>query len=140
MARRKTKFEAPFGILMVLALIWLGGRVLDSVGVVTPVAILLLLVAGFVWFKYRKKMKRIEYLRDRYGDEEVVQRILQQTPWQGQTADQIRASMGDPVSIDRKVMATRKREVWKYRPAGRNRYALKITLDDDVVIGWDQKN
>ena len=29
---------------------------------------------------------------------------------------------------------TRKREVWKYKPTGRNRYGLRITLDNNVVV------
>lgn len=141
MARRKSNFEALAGVVVVLAfVVWLARKMSDSVGFGTPIAILVFLVAGFAWLKYNQKQKRIAYLRDKYGDEAIVQRILERIPWQGQTAEQLRDSVGSPVSIDNKVMATRKREVWKYKPSGRNRYALRITLDDDVVIGWDQKN
>jgi hypothetical protein len=48
-------------------------------------------------------------------------------------------SLGNPPNVDRKLMATRKREVWKYNPIGRGRYALRVTLDNDVVIQIDQK-
>lgn len=41
--------------------------------------------------------------------------------------------------FDQKVLKTKTKEVWKYKPTGKNRYALKITLEDDEVIGWDQK-
>lgn len=37
-------------------------------------------------------------------------------------------------------MATRTREIWKYGQTGHNRYGLRITLDDEVVTGWDRKN
>jgi hypothetical protein len=34
--------------------------------------------------------------------------------------------------------ATR-RQVWKYKKAGRGRFALRIALTDDVVTGWESK-
>ena len=60
--------------------------------------------------------------------------------WVGLTAEQVRQSFGDPAGVERKVMATRTREIWKYGQTGQNRYALRITLDNGVVTGWDQKN
>lgn len=59
--------------------------------------------------------------------------------WQGETAQMLTDSLGNPPNVDRKLMATRKREVWKYNPIGRGRYALRVTLDNDVVIQIDQK-
>jgi hypothetical protein len=102
--------------------------------------ILCLPIIAFAFFKYAQRQKRLQYLRLKYGDESVVQRIMRRTFWEGQTAEQLRDSIGPPLSIDNKVMATRKRQVWKYNRTGRNRYALRITLDNGVVIGWDQKS
>jgi hypothetical protein len=48
-------------------------------------------------------------------------------------------SLGSPRGVDRKSMATRKREIWKYNPRGVNRFGLRITLDNDIVANWDQK-
>jgi hypothetical protein len=41
--------------------------------------------------------------------------------------------------VDRKLLKTMKREIWKYNPRGVNRYGLRITLDNDIVSGWDHK-
>jgi hypothetical protein len=106
----------------------------------SPLIVLVILIAGVVWFSYYRRQKRIKYLMDKYGDEAIVQRILGGNFWQGQTAQQLLDSIGSPLSIDRKSMATRKREVWKYNRKGKNRYGLRITLDNDVVSGWDYKN
>jgi hypothetical protein len=142
MARRKSKLNDAFlGIAIVIAgIAWAVGKVLDMVGVATPIVIIALVIVAFVWFKYAQRKKRIEYLLDKYGDEDIVNRIMQGHYWEGQTAQQLRDSVGSPLSIDTKSMATRKRAVWKYRSRGRNRYGLRIILDDDVVIGWEQKN
>lgn len=142
MARRRNKAgEAVFGALVVLGSIaWLIAKALDAVGAVAVFGVFFLLPVVFVFIKYVQKQKRLQYLRDKYRNEEIVQRIMNRLFWQGQTAEQLRDSVGTPLTVDNKVMATRKREVWKYNSIGRRRYALRITLDDDVVIGWDQKN
>lgn len=112
---------------------------MDTVGPVLPVVAIALVIVGVVWFKYSQKQKRLEYLRDKYGDEATVDRIMRRILWQGETAQMLVDSLGDPVNVDRKVMATRKREVWKYNQTGRGRYALRVTLDNDVVIEIDHK-
>lgn len=49
-------------------------------------------------------------------------------------------SLGQPADVDRKVMKTKIREVWKYFKTGKRRYALRITLENGVVVGWDKKS
>ena len=48
-------------------------------------------------------------------------------------------SLGQPQDIDTKVLKTKKKEIWKYNHNGGNRFGLRITLDNDIVVGWDQK-
>jgi hypothetical protein len=57
-----------------------------------------------------------------------------------QTPEQLIDSIGRPVDIDRKIMKTKTKEVWKYNQTGRGRFALRIILEDGVVIGWDKKS
>lgn len=78
------------------------------------------------------------YLRSRYP-EQTVQRMLQERVWQGQTVQELADSLGAPAAVDRKMLATRTREIWKFYPNGVNRYRLRVTLDDNIVIGWDSK-
>ncbi len=75
----------------------------------------------------------------KYKDEELVENLLQERFWRGQTAEQLRDSLGEPLDIDQKVLKTKVKEVWKYEQTGKNRYGLKIKLDNGVVVGWDQK-
>ncbi|MEE9332139.1 MAG: hypothetical protein V3U89_07910 [Methylophilaceae bacterium] len=98
----------------------------------------LAIVLGIVLLMAALLAKRM-WLTLKYKDEDLVDELLNETFWQGQTAEQLRDSLGEPLDIDQKVLKTKVKEVWKYEQAGKNRYALKITLDDGVVVGWDQK-
>lgn len=104
----------------------------------------LLVILGLVvalWFgvrAYSKKMRR-EALLAKYGDPGIVEKILAQSIWTGQTQEQLRDSIGDPVDIDQKVLKSKVKETWKYNPRGRNRFGLRITVENNVVVGWDQK-
>lgn len=60
--------------------------------------------------------------------------------WQGQTSDQLRDSLGDPVEVDERVFKSKSRHIWKYRPIGTRRYGLRITIENHVVVGWDDKS
>jgi hypothetical protein len=100
------------------------------------VALGLLALAIAVW-GYRRRQ---QHLTERYGDPEIARRMMKGVLWQGETAEQVRESLGEPADIDQKVLKTKTKEVWKYRPTARNRFGLKVTLDDGVVTGWEQKD
>jgi hypothetical protein len=36
-------------------------------------------------------------------------------------------------------MKTKRREIWKYGRMGGNRYSLRVTLEQGVVVGWEEK-
>jgi uncharacterized membrane protein len=141
MPRRGRKGQAAaLGILIVFGLVFAAlSKMVDSIGmaalIIGIVSVLVLIVVYKIW----KHLARLAHLRNKYQDEEIVQRIMRRTFWQGQTSDQLLESLGNPKDIDRKLLATRKREAWKYNPRGVNRYGLRITLDNDIVAGWDQK-
>lgn len=142
MARRKSNnMESAFvAFVVVVAIVaWSVSKVLDTVGPIVLILAIVLGIAAVVWFKHVQRQKRIQLLLGKYGDQEIVDRIMRGGLWQGQTAQQLVDSLGSPLNIDRKIMATRKREIWKYAQTGRGRYALRITLDNDVVIEIDQK-
>ncbi len=75
----------------------------------------------------------------KYQDKETVNNIISRQFWQGQTAEQLIDAIGAPEDIDVKVLKTKKKEIWKYDHQRGNRYELRITLDNDIVVGWDQK-
>jgi len=136
MARRNSGRQfAGLGVFILIgAVVSAVLKVVDSIGFTTVVVAAILVIVGMVWLKIAKRAKRLAYLRGKYGDESVVQHIMSKTLWQGETAEQVRDSIGLPSSMDNNLLKTRKREVWKYHPHGRGRYRLRVTLDNDVVI------
>jgi hypothetical protein len=85
-----------------------------------------------------RKRARIQALREKYP-EDVVQRILSGQIWQGQSDDQLVDTLGRPVDIDRKVLKTMRREIWKYKQTSAQRFGLRITVENGYVVGWDHK-
>lgn len=96
-------------------------------------------IVGIAFLQAHAIKQRREYLLEKYSDPELVDRLMKGEFWVDQTAEQLLDSIGRPLAIDEKVMKTRTRETWKYNRTGSNRYALRITLDDGVVVGWDRK-
>ncbi len=104
--------------------------------------ILLLFVAVilWIWISAQNKKKRRESLLEKYGDLKIVNMIMDRMIWQGQTEEQLLDSLGKPLAIDQKVLKTKTKETWKYNSTGRNRYGLRIVVENGLVVGWDQKN
>ncbi len=134
MTRRKSKEQ--YGVFVLLIILGLIAALASSPGFWI---FIILGIGMYAVHKYRQTKRRIEYLRMKYGDEALVQRILLHNFWHGQTSEQLLDSLGDPLEVDKIRLKTRKREVWKYDRRGVNRFGLRITLDDDIVVGWDQK-
>ncbi len=98
-------------------------------------AILIITLAGLWGYRQRRKQ-----LTEKYGDAEIARRIMKRVLWQGETQEQLLDSLGTPADTDQKVLKTKSKEVWKYRPVGKNRFGLKVTLDDGIVVAWDSKD
>ena len=83
MARRMTKAESKaIGALAIIALPIVGiVKFFEAVGWVIPVVAAVGAVALFIWYQHDKKQKRLSYLRGKYEDEEVVQKIFQGYFW-----------------------------------------------------------
>jgi hypothetical protein len=83
-------------------------------------------------------LRERHYLR-KYGDPEIAKAIAERRILQEMTREQLLDSWGKPIAREEKVTKTKIVEVFKYRPVGRNRYRDKVTLEDGIVTGWDQK-
>lgn len=103
------------------------------------IVLIVLAIAIIIAWNVYSTRKRREYLLSKYGDAEIVESIMKRCFWVGQTSEQLVDSLGNPVDKSVKIMKTRYREIWKYNQTGKNRYGLRITLDDHVVQTWDQK-
>lgn len=146
MAKRVSKAEKEItGWLLMIALIvgvpiYLFDKMNKSIGwqiIALTIVGILLLIRLNTW---TKKRARLRYLRDKYQDEDVVQKILARMIWIGQTSEQLTDSLGYPAATDQKLLKTKTRDIWKYRHQGANRYGLRITVENDEVTGWDSKS
>lgn len=80
-----------------------------------------------------------ELLIRKYGNFEIANKIMEGEFWQGQTQEQLIDSLGEPIEVDQKVTKRKTIEVWKYEQTGRGRFALRIRLENGIVVGWDDK-
>jgi len=140
MARRSSSAEAS---LLVLAIViglpvYLAMKVIDVTGWMLPVVIVVVIIGLTMASRAKKRRKRIEALRSKYP-EEIVQRILDGQIWQGQTEEQLIDAIGSPAEVDTKVLKTMHREIWKYGRISAKRFRLRITVENGMVAGWDQK-
>lgn len=112
-----------------------------NVAIVAVIAILIIAIFAFMAYKRKKEHEEwVKYLYNKYKNNEIVDDIVNGRFWQGQNSDQLKDSLGSPAIIDRQVLKTKTKEVWKYRQIRKGQFALKIYLDNDKVIGWDQKD
>jgi ABC-type multidrug transport system fused ATPase/permease subunit len=122
------------GILLAV-LYWLGWQWITG--------IVFLIVALITFSIYasnkREKEHRIALLTKYLGDIETVDKIMSHSIWEGQTTHELIDSLGEPVEVDEKILKTKSKEIWKYNQTGKGRFALRITLENNVVIGWDKK-
>lgn len=140
MARRSSSAEAS---LIVLAIVvglptYLAMKVVDVTGWIVPLVVIVTTIALVMARRASKRRKRIEELRKKYP-EDIVQRILAGQIWQGQTENQLIEALGSPAEVDRKVLKTMRREIWKYGRMSARRFRLRITVENGTVTGWDHK-
>lgn len=97
------------------------------------------LIGIFILYRVLIYKTRKNGLLKKYKNPEVVRRILKGSFWQGQSSEQLIDALGEAKNIDRKILKSKCREVWKYRRTGKNRYSLRIFLEDGFVVGWEEK-
>lgn len=98
-----------------------------------PVAIIWLIVVKIR--ASEREDERLAVVASKYSGE-TAELIAKKMFWRGQTAEQLRDSLGPPAAIDVKLLKTRRREVWKYGHYEANRYRTRVTLDNDIVTTW----
>ena len=93
------------------------------------------LVAVFILVKLLLYLSRRKYLIQKYG-RELGLRILTKAVWQGMTSEELADSRGNPVDIEHTVYKTKTKETWKYDKTGKNRFKVRIYLENGIVVGW----
>ncbi len=90
--------------------------------------------------RYRKiREELISSLMEKYNDSDIVEKIMNGEYWLDMTEEQLVDSLKNPEDIDEKVTRTKTIETWKYGEIGKNRYKLKIKLENGIVTGWDNQ-
>ncbi|WP_395355605.1 DUF2845 domain-containing protein [Vibrio sp. D3] len=100
--------------------------------------IVVILVVGGLINNYLEKKKRARLMK-KYGNSNLVNKLMKKSIWQGQTEGQLIDSIGKPLDVDQRVLKTKVKETWKYDKAGKNRYNLKVIIENGLVVGWDKK-
>ena len=106
-----------------------------------PVVGVVVLIGGLVASSKIAKARaaaRLAELTALYGAENA-DRIIRGVIWQGASPAMIVESIGDPADIDEKVFKTKTKQVYKYAQKGKNSFLLRITFEDGVCVGWDDK-
>lgn len=131
----------------IVLVLYAAAQVKESIGdtmfriiIIAVIAVVILLAVLHGKTKKRLRKERIAQFYVKYGDEEIVNRIIARNYWQGQTAEMLVDSLGNPSGKDEAMMKTKVKETWKYFPDGSNKYKLRIILEDGIVVGWESRD
>lgn len=59
--------------------------------------------------------------------------------WRGMTVEQLRAALGDPEAVERKVLGDRIQMTWKYLPVGLMDYRLQVIIEGEHVVSFEDR-
>lgn len=140
MARRKADAKLMAALILIGIPLFLLAKLYEALGPAAIATIVIGIPVLLIFVKVYRTRQRQRELMTKYHDAVIVEKIMEHNVWLGQTAEQLRDALQSPIVIDNHQLKTKRREVWKYHRRGVNRYGLRITLDNDVVVSWDQKN
>ena len=124
-------------LLVVGVAMWLINNV-SSVGwILIGVAVVGLAVFAIRGSALRHQQRR-ETLIARFGPD-IAERILAGQYWQGATSEMLTESLGAPLDVKERVLKTKTKHTYCYQQTAKNRFALKVHLEDDQVVGWDDE-
>ena len=87
----------------------------------------------------QKKQRREEHSIEKYGQTDGS-KINDKKIWQGMTKEMLIASKDAPGDIDETVYKTKTKAAYFYEPyrtkQGNTRYKFRVSLENDVVVGW----
>jgi hypothetical protein len=151
MARRGRGTGGGLGVILILIgipvfIVMKSMKKIEDVGpaaIITGVVLVGIVIIGITvmqsYLRRASAQKRRESLLAKYGDPEIVDQIMGQLLWVGATEEQLTDSIGRPHGIDVKIMKKKRRETWKYFHRGGNRYGLRVTIEDGIVVGCDKR-
>ena len=111
----------------------------QNVGLLPLIIVIGVCVVAFFLYRALKKRRRLKYLEQKYVNKKKVDKIINGDIWQGETAEQLIDSIGNPEVIDDKLLKTQKKVVWKYGRRGAGGYNLIVNLEKGLVVSWEGK-
>lgn len=126
-------------VILFVVLNWIGWKWIAGVVVVIGILISLGVYVAKIRREEEYAERRAELLTKYFGDIETVDRIMSRKIWEGQTSEQLIDTLGNPVEVDKKLLKTKSKEIWKYDQTGKGRFALRVTLENNEIVGWDKK-
>lgn len=115
-------------------------NLINAIGVFNFILLVVFFIAFIIWIYNRSASSERQYLINKYGNTDIFERIAKGSIWIGQTAEQLRDARGAPVDVDETVTREMISQVWKYQRRGQNRYAIRVFLENDIVVGWKTSN
>jgi hypothetical protein len=91
---------------------------------------------AFIIFILVTTSRRRDALLARYNDPEVVEKIMHECVWGGQTADQLADALGRPRDVERRELPHLVQEVWRYDSDGL-RKPKAVILEYGKVVEWE---
>ncbi|WP_020564635.1 hypothetical protein [Methylosarcina fibrata] len=101
-------------------------------------AFISLKILGAIVRKVQRDSRR-KFLVKKYENAHIAEKILDGYIWQGQTSEQLFDSRGGPNDIERKVLKSKTKETWKYHQVRKGQFRIRIFLENDIVVGWEEK-
>jgi hypothetical protein len=146
MARTKSSGSgAGIGLIIVIGIGFAVYRWIEENILIAAIGACLLL-AGIVAYAGLNSQRRkkageahIAYLLNKYKKQEIVDRILNQEFWKGQTVEQLEDALGPADAVDRQVLKTKTKETWKYDEVKKGQFSTRIDIENGKVIGWSAK-
>ena len=135
----KLQKESLATIVFIAVIITAVIKFFENVGVLLLIIVIAACVVAFLLYKAIKKRRRLAYLKKKYVNSRIVDRMLNGVIWQGETPAQLMDSLGKPDTVDKRKSQSLKKEIWKYGRRGGGRYNLFIELENGVVVNWEGK-
>jgi hypothetical protein len=107
-----------------------------------PAIVTALVGGGAVIFGIRAWLRKLRFdkLMAKYDDVDVVRSLMRKQFWEGMTEAQLLDSLGEPVDTDTKILKKKSSETWKYHKTGKNRFRLRVFVEDRLVVGWKKRS
>lgn len=147
MARRSSSDSgAGVAIIIIICIVFVIYRWIEQNVLISSIAACVF-IGLFIAYKAHQsnqqkiaREKQCAYLLSKYKKQDIVDRILNNEYWKGQTTDQLEDSIGPAHAVDRQVLKTKTKETWKYHEVKRGQFSTRIEIENGQVVGWSAKD